>query len=150
MRTWNGKNGDSKKSVYLSMQEAAPHRQNITNRQPVNANGTQIRRNSDLDMKNKLKGTKEINGYMVRPGFFRMNGAHAAENGVSFTINTHNATSVTLLLFRNEENNKPYYYNKSDPLRLSGSVTTASEVVDGLDNSIGDVFVLDVYNLDDK
>ena len=51
---------------------------------------------------------------------------------------------------RNEENNKPYYYNKSDPLRLSGSVTTASEVVDGLDNSIGDVFVLDVYNLDDK
>ena len=104
MRTWNGKNGDSKKSVYLSMQEAAPHRQNITNRQPVNANGTQIRRNSDLDMKNKLKGTKEINGYMVRPGFFRMNGAHAAENGVSFTINTHNATSVTLLLFRNEEN----------------------------------------------
>lgn len=104
MRTWNGKNGDSKKSVYLSMQEAAPNRQ-TTHKQTVTANnGAQVRRNSDLDMKNKLKGTKEINGYMVRPGFFRMNGAHAAENGVSFTINTHNATSVTLLLFRSEEN----------------------------------------------
>ena len=42
----------------------------------------------------------EINGYMVRPGFYRMNGSYQTDSGVSFTINSHGATSCELLLYR--------------------------------------------------
>ena len=109
MRTWNGKNGDSKKSVYLNMQEAAPNRQTVTNRQSVSSSGNQIRRNSDLDMKNKLKGTKEINGYTVRPGFFRMNGTHAAENGVKVAVENLRRTNYIARIFQ-ENRDLPVYY----------------------------------------
>lgn len=42
---------------------------------------------------------QEINGYMVRPGFYRMNGAFQTQNGVSFTVSSHHAVSCTLLLY---------------------------------------------------
>ena len=42
---------------------------------------------------------QEINGYLVRPGFYRMKGAFETKNGVSFTISSHNATSAELLLY---------------------------------------------------
>ena len=42
---------------------------------------------------------REINGYKVRPGTFRMNGAYETPHGVSFTIASHSATSAELLLF---------------------------------------------------
>jgi len=45
----------------------------------------------------------EINGYMVRPGFYRMNGSFQTQNGVSFTVSSHGATSCTLLLFKPQE-----------------------------------------------
>ena len=51
----------------------------------------------------KLQPLDEIAGYKVRPGFYRMEGAHLAQGGVSFTITSHGATSVSLLLFHPQE-----------------------------------------------
>lgn len=48
-----------------------------------------------------------VEGFKIRPGFFRMYGACVASNGVSFTINSHGATRCTLLLFRPQAP-KPY------------------------------------------
>lgn len=48
-----------------------------------------------------------VEGFKIRPGFFRMYGACVASNGVSFTINSHGATSCTLLLFKPQAP-KPY------------------------------------------
>ncbi|MBR4026523.1 MAG: glycogen debranching enzyme, partial [Lachnospiraceae bacterium] len=47
-----------------------------------------------------LSPLDEVNGYSIRPGFYRMNGAFQTANGVSFTINSHNATKCILLLFK--------------------------------------------------
>ena len=41
----------------------------------------------------------EVNGYLIRPGFYRMKGAFETKNGVSFTISSHGATSAELLLY---------------------------------------------------
>ena len=48
-----------------------------------------------------------VEGFKIRPGFFRMYGACVASNGVSFTINSHGATRCTLLLFKPQAS-KPY------------------------------------------
>lgn len=48
-----------------------------------------------------------VEGFKIRPGFFRMHGACVASNGVSFTINSHGATRCTLLLFKPQAP-KPY------------------------------------------
>lgn len=48
-----------------------------------------------------------VEGFKIRPGFFRMYGACVASNGVSFTINSHGATRCTLLLFKPQASN-PY------------------------------------------
>lgn len=48
-----------------------------------------------------------VEGFKIRPGFFRMYGACVASNGVSFTINSHGATRCTLLLFKSQAS-KPY------------------------------------------
>lgn len=48
-----------------------------------------------------------VEGFKIRPGFFRMYGACVASNGVSFTINSHGATRCTLLLFK-PQTPKPY------------------------------------------
>lgn len=48
-----------------------------------------------------------VEGFKIRPGFFRMYGACVASNGVSFTINSHGATRGTLLLFKPQAP-KPY------------------------------------------
>ena len=48
-----------------------------------------------------------VEGFKIRPGFFRMYGACVASNGVSFTINSHRATRCTLLLFKPQAS-KPY------------------------------------------
>ena len=48
-----------------------------------------------------------VEGFKIRPGFFRMYGACMASNGVSFTINSHGATRCTLLLFKPQAP-KPY------------------------------------------
>ena len=44
-----------------------------------------------------------INGFDVRPGFYETNGATAIPGGVNFTVHSHGATGVELLLFRREE-----------------------------------------------
>ena len=48
-----------------------------------------------------------IGGFDVRPGFYQMNGAYQVDEGVSFTVSSHGATSCTLLLFRPMAN-EPY------------------------------------------
>ena len=48
-----------------------------------------------------------VEGFKIRPGFFRMYGACGASNGVGFTINSHGATRCTLLLFKPQAS-KPY------------------------------------------
>lgn len=55
----------------------------------------------------KPRPKREINGFKVTTGFCRMMGAFPTTGGVSFTINSHNATSCTLLLFKPSEQ-EPY------------------------------------------
>lgn len=47
-----------------------------------------------------------IGGFDVRPGFYQMNGAYQTEEGVSFTVSSHGATSCVLLLFRPAARNR--------------------------------------------
>ena len=49
----------------------------------------------------------EIDGFMVRPGFYNSEGAVPTARGVSFTIHSVGATGCTLLLFRPQEK-EPY------------------------------------------
>lgn len=44
---------------------------------------------------------------------------------------------------------KTQYYSESNPMRLKGSVTTAKKVIGDLEDEIGDIFVLDVNELQD-
>ena len=41
-----------------------------------------------------------LNGFDVRPGFYEINGATAIPGGVNFTVHSHGATSIELLLFQ--------------------------------------------------
>ncbi|MCM1492728.1 MAG: alpha-amylase family glycosyl hydrolase [Muribaculaceae bacterium] len=50
-----------------------------------------------------LRPLDHIDGFDVRPGFFRMSGAYQSGNAVSFTVSSHGAKSCTLLLFRPAE-----------------------------------------------
>lgn len=54
-----------------------------------------------------LEPLEKIDGFDVRPGFFRMNGSYESAGGVSFTVSSHGATSCTLLLFKPTET-EPY------------------------------------------
>lgn len=54
-----------------------------------------------------LQSLDTISGFRVRPGYYRMDGAHVTPVGVSFTISSHGAKSCTLLLFHAGEQ-KPY------------------------------------------
>lgn len=51
----------------------------------------------------KLQPLDKIAGFFVRPGYYNMDGAFIAGNGVSFTIHSVGATSCTLLLFHAKE-----------------------------------------------
>jgi glycogen operon protein len=44
-----------------------------------------------------------IAGFDVRPGFYEINGATAIPGGVNFTVHSHNASNIELLLFRRTE-----------------------------------------------
>ena len=48
-----------------------------------------------------------IAGFEVRPGFYEINGATAIPGGVNFTVHSHNATGIELLLFKRGED-RPY------------------------------------------
>ena len=49
----------------------------------------------------------EVSGYRIRPGLYELNGATALPGAVNFTLHSHGATSVELLLFHRKENT-PY------------------------------------------
>ena len=53
--------------------------------------------------KDNLVPLDTINGYRVRPGFFKNYGATALPNAVNFTVSSVGATSCELLLFRYHE-----------------------------------------------
>lgn len=55
----------------------------------------------------QLKPIDPVNGFQIRPGFFREFGAVAIPGGVNFTIHTHGATSCELLLFHRKAE-EPY------------------------------------------
>ena len=55
---------------------------------------------SDENIGKGLYPLDHIDGYDVRPGFFRMNGAYQSGDNVSFTVNSHGSYSCTLLLFK--------------------------------------------------
>lgn len=55
----------------------------------------------------QLKPIDTVNGFQIRPGFFREFGAVAIPGGVNFTIHTHGATSCELLLFHRKPE-EPY------------------------------------------
>ena len=44
-----------------------------------------------------------IAGFDVRPGFYDSNGATAIPGGVNFTVHSHGASSIELLLFHREQ-----------------------------------------------
>ena len=44
-----------------------------------------------------------VDGFDIRPGFYEINGATAIPGGVNFTVYSHGATSIELLLFHREE-----------------------------------------------
>ncbi len=44
-----------------------------------------------------------VGGFDVRPGFYEINGATAIPGGVNFTVYSHSASSIELLLFHREE-----------------------------------------------
>lgn len=60
-----------------------------------------------VEEEENLKPQKEVNGFLVRPGFYEINGASALPNGVNFTVTSHSAYSCELLLFRRKEQ-EPY------------------------------------------
>lgn len=62
---------------------------------------------SEMQKEVRPRPKREINGFKVTTGFVRMMGAFPTFGGVSFTINSHNATGCTLLLFRPSES-EPY------------------------------------------
>ena len=55
----------------------------------------------------QLQPIDTVNGFQVRPGFFRNFGATAIPGGVNFTIQSHGATSCELLLFHRKAE-EPY------------------------------------------
>ena len=55
----------------------------------------------------QLKPIDTVNGFQIRPGFFREFGAVAIPGSVNFTIHTHGATSCELLLFHRKAE-EPY------------------------------------------
>lgn len=55
----------------------------------------------------QLKPIDTVNGFQIRPGFFREFGAVAIPGGVNFTIHTHGAASCELLLFHRKAE-EPY------------------------------------------
>lgn len=44
-----------------------------------------------------------LDGFAVRPGFYEINGATAIPGGVNFTVHSHGATRIELLLFHRQE-----------------------------------------------
>lgn len=57
----------------------------------------------NMTRKDNLVPLDTINGYRVRPGFFRNYGATALPNAVNFTVSSIGATSCELLLFHYHE-----------------------------------------------
>ena len=58
-------------------------------------------------MEEILQPTDHISGFDIRPGYYLMNGATQVRGGVNFTIHSFYATSVTLLLFKRQQQ-EPY------------------------------------------
>ena len=49
-----------------------------------------------------------------------------------------------------EESYETLHYSSSKPMHLTGTVNSSESIIDELSRSIGSVFVLDVYDLQEK
>ena len=54
-----------------------------------------------------LVALDNVGGFDIRPGFYEINGATAIPGGVNFTVHSHSATAIELLLFHREAE-EPY------------------------------------------
>ena len=81
-------------------------------------------------MEELLQPTDQISGFDVRPGYYLINGANPVRGGVNFTIHSFYATSVTLLLFKRQQQ-EPYAAIKFPERYRIGN--TYSMIVFGLD-----------------
>jgi glycogen operon protein len=54
-------------------------------------------------LSHNLSPLDEVAGFEVRPGFFLENGAVVLPGGVSFTVHSQNASSISLVLFHREQ-----------------------------------------------
>ena len=78
----------------------------------------------------KKEKLDEISGFRVRPGNYRLNGAHALRGGVNFTITSVGAVSCDLLLFHRKQS-MPYAIIRIPESYRVGSVY--SIFISGLD-----------------
>ena len=81
-------------------------------------------------MEELLQPTDQISGFDVRPGYYLINGANPVRGGGNFTIHSFYATSVTLLLFKRQQQ-EPYAAIKFPERYRIGN--TYSMIVFGLD-----------------
>ena len=63
--------------------------------------------NLKKDNSDSMMPLDEISGFLVRPGFYDVNGATALPGAVNFTVHSNGATSCELLLFHRKEE-EPY------------------------------------------
>ena len=74
---------------------------------PAVPDGTPLVEKFNLPRTIHLIPLNYIDGFAVRPGFYEINGATAIPGGVNFTVYSHGAASIELLLFHREES-EPY------------------------------------------
>ena len=70
--------------------------------EPVKSNSEKIMDKLSLPRTIHMVPLDYVNGYSIRPGFYEINGATAIPGGVNFTVHSHGATSIELLLFHRE------------------------------------------------
>ena len=71
--------------------------------EPLRSNSEKIMEQLKLPRTIHMVPLDYVNGYQIRPGFYDINGATAIPGGVNFTVYSHGATSIDLLLFHREE-----------------------------------------------
>lgn len=75
----------------------------ITARTPLQSESKNLVEKLSLPRTIHLVPLDIVDGFEVRPGFYEINGATAIPGGVNFTVHSHSATSIELLLFHRME-----------------------------------------------
>jgi len=75
-------------------------RHKIEQRAILEHRGKELRKS---DSTRQMLALDEVNGYRIRPGLYEVYGANALTDGVSFTVHSNGATSISLVLFHRGE-----------------------------------------------